>query len=591
MIDNKTRTTLIIAFSIMLIFILFLTSAGGYLLVSGIQRVEEVVTQNVRKSELISDMRIAGRLRSLALSQMLLIDDPFDREEEYDLFNSYGTEFILARNALVERELSKKEKEIFETSSPLSIKIGRIQREIIEQIDDQNFIRGKELQVKGSIPLQRQTDVLFKQLQDLQRAGTVVAVKESLEEFRGSLYLLLGMSLFILLATAIIGRFVVIYTGNSERRLFKQKEQAETVLHAITDGVISCDTDGKVISINDAAENLTGLMRSPVQGFSLQSVLALEGLDWLEWDGTITQAICLNRNKARIPVEVSLHDVLDTNGDIDSRVAVIKDITERTRAERALKIKQSELEKLVRRRTVQLTSAKEHAERASQTKTDFLSRMSHELRTPLNAILGFSQLLQLDYEKKLTQHQAKNLFEIETAGNHLLELINELLDLAKIESGKVEINHEPIPLFDLINESVKMVLPLAQQRDITVVNSVGDSLPNVLADRLRLKQALLNILANAIKYNYENGSVYIDAEITGSEFMKLTIKDTGIGISDENKKRVFNDFERLSSHAGIEGSGIGLSVTRHLIELMGGKIGVDNSVDDGCTFWVELPIK
>ena len=591
MIDNRTRATLIIAFSIMLVFILALTSAGGYLLVSGIQRVEEVVTQNIRKSELISDMRIAGRLRSLTLSQMLLIDDPFDREEEYDRFNEFGTEFILARNALVKIALSKKEKDIFKASSPLSIKIGRIQKEIIAYIDDQNFIKGKTLQVKGSIPLQRQTDILFKQLQNLQRTGTAVAVKESLEEFRGSLYLLLGMSLFILLAIAIIGRFVVIYTGNSERRLFKQKEQAETVLHAITDGVISCDVAGKVISINEAAENLTGLMRSSVQGFSLQSVLALEDVDWSEWDGSLTQAICLNRNKARIPVEVSLHDVRDTNGDIDSRVAVIKDITERTRAERALKIRQSELEKLVRRRTVQLTSAKEQAERASQTKTDFLSRMSHELRTPLNAILGFSQLLQLDYEKKLTQHQAKNLFEIETAGNHLLELINELLDLAKIESGKVEINHEPLALFDLINECVKMVLPLAQERDITVVNSVDDSLPNVLADRLRLKQALLNILANAIKYNYEDGSVYIDAEVTDSDFVKITIKDTGIGISDENKKRVFNDFERISSHAGIEGSGIGLSVTRHLVELMSGKIGVDNSVDDGCAFWIELPIK
>jgi len=591
MIDHRTRTALIIAFSIMLVFILALTSAGGYLLVSGIQRVEEVVTQNTYKNNLISDMRIAARFRSLTLSQMLLINDPFDRDEEYNRFNAFGTDFVVARNALTPSILSKEELDIFNKALPLSNGIGRAQQKIIEYIEEDKITEGIALQVTSSIALQKQTDELFNQLQTLHRDATELAVKSAVEEFRVSLYLLLGMSLFILLAIAIIGRFVVIYTGNSERRLFKQKEQAETVLHAITDGVISCDTDGKVISINDAAENLTGLMRSSVQGFSLQSVLALEDLDWLAWDGSLTQAICLNRNKVRIPVEVSLHDVGDTNGNIDSRVAVIKDITERTRAERALKIRQSELEKLVRRRTVELTSAKEHAERASQTKTDFLSRMSHELRTPLNAILGFSQLLQLDYEKKLTQHQAKNLFEIETAGNHLLELINELLDLAKIESGKVEINDESVLLFELINESVKMVFPLAQQRGITVVNSVSDSLPNVLADRLRLKQALLNILANAVKYNYDNGSVYIDAEITGSEFMKLTIRDTGIGISDENKKRVFNDFERLSSHAGIEGSGIGLSVTRHLIELMGGKIGVDNSVDDGCTFWIELPIK
>lgn len=591
MIDYKTRTTLTFAFGIMLVFIVFLTLAGGYLLVSGLQRVEEVVTQNIRKSELISDIRIAARFRSLTLNQMLLIEDPFDKAEEYDRFNVFGTDFILARNELSKSVLNKEEKEIFEVAEPLSLRVGLAQERIIELINEEKMAEGIKHQVEVNIPLQRKVDALFKQLQDLQREGTSVAVKAATEEFRGSLYILLSMSLFILLAIVFIARFVVRYTVNSEQQLFREKEQAETVLHAITDGVISCDMDGKVISINEAAVNLTGFMRSSVKGFSLQSVLVLEGLDWLGWDGKITQAICVNRNKARIPVEVSLHDVCDTNGDVDSRVAVIKDITERARAERALKIRQSELEKIVQQRTLELTDAKEQAEHANKTKTNFLSRMSHELRTPLNAILGFSQLLQLDYEKKLTQHQAQNLFEIETAGNHLLELINELLDLAKIETGKLQLNSESVSLFDVVNESVKMVLPLAQERDVAVVNSIADSVPNVLADRLRLKQALLNILANAIKYNYENGSVYIDVEITGSEFVKLTIKDTGIGISDENKTRVFNDFERLSSHAGIEGSGIGLSVTRHLVDIMGGKIGVDNSVDDGCAFWIELPIK
>ncbi|MCK4742950.1 MAG: PAS domain S-box protein [Sulfuriflexus sp.] len=591
MIDSKTRTTLIIAFGLMLIFILLLTSAGGYLLISGLQRVEDVVAQNVRKSELISDLRIAGRLRSLTLSQMLLMDDPIDRADEYDRFNAFGTEFIVARNALADSILSQQEKDIFEATSPLSIKIGLAQRKIIASIDEQDFLKGRDLQVAKSIPLQRQTDELFKQLQNLQRVETVNGVKEATEEFRGSLYILLSMALFILLAISVIGRFVVRYTGESERRLSKQKEQAETVLHSITDGVISCDVNRKVISINDAAENLTGLMHSSVKGFSLSSVLALEGIDWVTWDGNITPAICVNRNKARIPVEVSIHDVCDENGDIDSRVTVIKDITERTRAERALKIRQSELEKLVRRRTVELTAAKDLAEQANKTKTEFLSRMSHELRTPLNAILGFSQLLQLDYEKSLTLHQAKNLFEIETAGNHLLELINELLDLSRIESGKVEINNESIPLFEIVNECVKMVLPLAQERGLTIVNSLAENRVIISADKLRLKQVLLNILSNAIKYNYEKGSVYIDVPSIDSNFARLTIKDTGIGISDENRKRVFNDFERLSSHAGIEGSGIGLSVTRHLVEVMGGKIGVDNSVDDGCTFWIEFPIK
>jgi len=485
MIDDRTRTTVIFAFGIMLAFIILLTSVGGYLLVSGIQRVEDVVTQNIRKSELISDMRIAARLRSLTLSQMLLIDDPFDRDEEFVRFNAFGTDFILAQNSLKTTMLSEKELDIFETSKPLSIKIGQAQRKIIEHIADEKFEEGKALQIRGSIPLQKETDKLFLQMQTLQRKGTAIEVNSAVGEFRVSLYILLSTSLFILVVMVFIGRFIVRYTTQSEQRILKQKE----------------------------------------------------------------------------------------------------------RTENALKIKQSELEKLVRRRTVELTAAKERAEHASETKTNFLSRMSHELRTPLNAILGFSQLALIDVEKTLTESQVKNMTEIEDAGNYLLELINELLDLAKIESGRLELTSELLPLFDVVNESITMVQPLAQQRDISIVNEVVETAPTIAVDKLRLKQALVNILANAIKYNYENGSVYIGTHIVKDGIVRITIKDTGIGISDENKKKVFNDFERLSSHAGIEGNGIGLSVTHHLVKLMGGEIGVDNTVDAGCTFWLEFPIK
>jgi len=473
MIDSNTRTPLIIAFAAVLIFVLSLASTGAYFLLSGIKKVEEVVAENTRKGALITDMRVAARFRALTLSQMLLMDDPFDREEEYDRYNAFGTDFVVARNALEESPLSEEERSILDESRVVANKIGTTQMRIVEHVQAEEFAEGIALQIKVSVPLQRQTSRLFSKLQTVQRNGTAIAEKLAVEEFRGSLYALLAMAVFIVIAIFIIGRFIVMHTMSSEQ---------------------------------------------------------------------------------------------------------------------AVQIRQSELERLVQQRTVELTKAKEFAEQANQTKTKFLSRMSHELRTPLNAILGFSQFLQLDMEKTLTPDQAKNMIEIETAGHHLLELINELLDLAKIEAGMVELKMEPISFFDAVNESIAMVLSLAQERDIKIVNLVDNNAPIVLADKLRLKQVLLNILSNAVKYNYDGGTVHVDARILDSDLARLTIKDSGIGISDENKNRIFHDFERLSSHAGIEGSGIGLSVTRHLVEIMGGKVGVDNTVDDGCTFWIELPI-
>jgi PAS domain S-box-containing protein len=301
--------------------------------------------------------------------------------------------------------------------------------------------------------------------------------------------------------------------------------------------------------------------RSDLKANQMLTTAYREGYHRFEW-------VHQRKKGVQFPVEVSLTKIKYQGK--DALFCIWRDISEQKAYEE--KLKQATLE----------------AQQANRAKSEFLSSMSHELRTPLNAILGFSQLL--ESEENLNAEQKENVTDIIRAGSHLLDLINEVLDLAKIESGKLELSIEPVPLNDIMSACQKLITPTAEQHGIRLQFAEGCMAGHRLrADYTRTKQVLLNLLSNAIKYNRENGSVTIHCQQQDDK-LRIEVRDTGTGIPAAKQDKLFEAFNRLGAESGsIEGTGIGLLITRQLVEMMGGELGVESNLGEGSTFWFTLP--
>jgi PAS domain S-box-containing protein len=352
-------------------------------------------------------------------------------------------------------------------------------------------------------------------------------------------------------------------------------------------GYCTLSKQGVILQANLMAGTLVGLARGqllgePISRFILQADLDLYCLHRKMLVGHGDSQSCelrmVRADGVAFWASLVSAEVEDADGDVVHCI-VLSDISDRKRMELALHEQNAALEE-----------AKKVADKANRAKSDFLSSMSHELRTPLNAILGFAQLLECGAPPP-TPGQKSRVEQILKAGWYLLDLVNEILDLAVIEAGSVSLALEPLLLFEVLDDCQAMIAPLAQTSGITVTYGPLDAPLWVLADRLHLKQVLVNLISNAIKYNRSGGTVEVACRIGSRGRLRTSVRDTGHGLSAEKLDQLFQPFNRLGQEAGsVKGTGIGLVVSKRLVELMSGEIGVHSTVGEGTVFWVELDL-
>ncbi len=364
-----------------------------------------------------------------------------------------------------------------------------------------------------------------------------------------------------------------------EVALARSFSKTKAILDAAPDSIIVIDRNLMILEASPGTERIYGYPKEERMGKSAMSIMhpddqariraRLERLFDRGNDELMSYRFRARHADGRwLMIETRGRLLRDDDGEAHRAVLVSRDISDTVGAEEAL------------------AAAKEEAERANAAKSEFMSRMSHELRTPLNSVLGFAQILQMELESpddlELVDHVYKS-------GQHLLTLINEVLDISRVESGHIGLTPESVNLHEVVTECLDIIGPQASERGVGI--SVNDSFDySVTADHLRLKQVILNLLSNAIKYNRNDGSVTITCRMKGNK-VRFSVMDTGFGIAPDLRERLFIAFDRLDAETrGIEGTGLGLTLSKTLGEAMGGNLGFESEGDAGSTFWFELPI-
>lgn len=400
----------------------------------------------------------------------------------------------------------------------------------------------------------------------------------------------------------------LIYFISVEREITKRKQaeqqlqQQAQIINQIHDAIITTDKHYQITSWNQGAERLYGYSAAEMKGQSITSLCLVENQDTLLQ--TLSEMLSqVGNNEVEMPLlkksgeiffaRLSLSLLRDRDGEIMGIVSFAIDITQHEQLQSTLKAEQILLNQQIAERLADLSVANTQLKKANQLKDEFLANMSHELRTPLNSILGMAEILLEQVYGELNDKQMKSLQNISYSGHHLLSLINDILDLAKIEAGKVELQLDSFKIAEVCQASLMFVKQLAYKKQIKLTLELAPEVTTMLADQRRVKQILVNLLSNAVKFTPEKGSIRLEVKKNNTEpTVSFAVIDTGIGIEKSALSRLFNPFEQVNSEITkqLEGTGLGLALVKQLTELQGGSVTVTSQMGQGSCFTVVLPL-
>lgn len=405
-------------------------------------------------------------------------------------------------------------------------------------------------------------------------------------------------------------------------RISETRTYLKNVLDNSADIIMTTDTEGRIVEFNAGASKILGYKKEDVIGMPAQDLWVSpekrpELLRKLEKEGSLSnhETQLRTRDGRVIDISLTLSHIKNGDGRVHGTVGISKDITEKKRLELAVKERNlalqemnEKLEQRVRERTRELESANRELEKTNKLKSQFIATMSHELRTPLNSILGFSDLLLMEevLGEPLTEKQKDYVNNIYNSGSHLLQLINNILDIAKIEAGRMDLHYEIFAVQQLISDVESVIRPLTEKRQQNLSITAAKDIPPLRADKVKFKQVIYNLLSNAVKFTPESGNITVEAAVIntdslhaastapfyGSKCLRLSVSDTGIGIKEEDMGRIFSEFEQVDSSLSrrYEGTGLGLTLTKRLVELHGGEIYVESEIGRGSKFTVIIPL-